>query len=135
MLFCPQIGDFFPGFFEKPLTFGFRFILCPAQERSTLLVELLVLLLELFFLFLRFCLFRIGICKFSCDPLLTRIDGVENRFVKEALQQPHQYEEVKHLGNDSEPIDQHRRCSSAAQTVAVFQNGLAKIKIIETTKQ
>ena len=67
-----------PRFVEEPLTFGFRLVRRLAQECGALLVELLVLVLELVALLLGFGLFRVGIREFRGDPLLPRVDGVEN---------------------------------------------------------
>ena len=47
----------FPCFFEEPLTFGLRLVRRLAQERSALLIDLLVLVLELVALLLGFGLF------------------------------------------------------------------------------
>jgi len=38
---------------------------------------------------LRFGPFRVGVREFGGDPLLPRVDGVEDGLVKKALQQPH----------------------------------------------
>ena len=92
---------------EESLAFGFRFVRRLAQECGALLVELLVLVLELVALLLRFGLFRVSVREFRGDPLLPRVNGVEDRLVKKALQQPHQDEEVERLRTDSEPVDQH----------------------------
>ena len=96
-----------PRFVEEPLTFGFRLVRRLAQEGGALLVELLVLVLELVALLLRFGLFRVGVREFRGDPLLPRVDGVEDRLVEKALQQPHQDDEVERLRTDGEPIDEH----------------------------
>ena len=58
------------------------------------------------------------------------------RLVQKALQQPHQDQEVERLRADGEPVDEHllAHCAAAA-AMTWFQNGLAKIRIIETTKQ
>ena len=87
------------------MTFGLRLVRCPAQERGVLLVELLVLVLELVALLSGFGLLRVGVREFPGDALLPLIDGAENRFIKEALHQPHQDEKIKRLRNDGEPID------------------------------
>ena len=92
---------------EETLAFGFRFVRRLAQECGALLVELFVLVLELVALLLRFGLFRVGVREFRGDPLLPRVDGVEDRLVKKALQQPHQDDEVERLRTDGEPIDEH----------------------------
>ena len=94
-------------FVEEPLTFGFRLVRRFAQKRSALPVELLVLELELVARLYGFGRFRVGTREFRGDPLLPRVDGVENAPVQEALQQPHQNEEVDDLRNDGKPVDQH----------------------------
>ena len=76
-------------FVKEPLTFGFRLVRRLAQECGALLVELLILVLELVALLLRFGPFRVGVREFGGDPLLPRVDGVEDGLVKKALQQPH----------------------------------------------
>ena len=100
-----------PRFIEEPLTFGFRLLRRLAQERGALLVEHLVLVLKLIALLLGFGLFRVGVREFRGDPLLTRVDGVEDGLVKKALQQPHQDDEVERLRTDGEPIDEHELLS------------------------
>ena len=102
-----------PRIVEEPLTFGFRFVRRLAQECGALLVELLVLVLELVALLLRFGLFRVSVREFRGDPLLPRVDGVEDRLVKKALQQPHQDDEVERLRTDGEPIDEHELLPAA----------------------
>ena len=52
-------------------------------------------------------LLRIGVRKFSRDPLLACVDGIEDGLVQEMLQQPHEDEEVDNLSSDSEPVDEH----------------------------
>ena len=94
-----------PRFVEEPLTFGLRLVCRFAQESGALLVELLVLVLELVALLSGFGLFRVGIREFCGNPLLPRVDGVEDGLVKKALHQPHQDEKVEHLCSDREPID------------------------------
>lgn len=96
-----------PRFVEEALTFGLCLVSRLAQEYGALLVELLVLVLEFVAFLLRFGPFPVGVREFRGDPLLPRVDGVEDRLVKKALHQPHQDEEVDHLGNDSEPVDEH----------------------------
>src|ERR1035437_9298912 len=70
-----------PRFAEEPLTFGFRLLRSLAQKRGALLVELLVLVLELVALLFGFGLFRVGVRKLRGDPLLPRVDGIEDRLV------------------------------------------------------
>ena len=94
-------------FVEEPLTFGLRLVRRLAQECGALPVELLVLALELVVLLFGFHLFRGGVGELSGDPLLPLVDGMEDRFVQEALQQPHQNEEVDDLRNDGKPVNQH----------------------------
>ena len=89
-----------PCFVQEPLTFGFRLLRRLRQKRGALLVELLVLVLELVALLLGFGLLRVGIREFPGNPLLPRINGVEDGLVKKALQQPHQDEEVERLRAD-----------------------------------
>ena len=52
-------------------------------------------------------LLRVGVGEFRGDPLLPRVDGVEDGLVEKALHQPHQDEEVERLRTDGEPVDQH----------------------------
>ena len=92
-------------FVEQPLTFGVGLVRGLFQERRTLLVEGLVLVLKVVALLLRFRLLRLGLRELGGDPFLAFVDGVEDGFVKESLQQPHQDEEVDCLGDDGEPID------------------------------
>jgi hypothetical protein len=100
-----------PRFVKEALPFGFRLVHRLAQECGALLVELLVLVLELVARLLGLGIFRVRVCEFRGDPLLPRVDGVENRPVQEALQQPHQNEEVDELRNDGKPVDQHESLS------------------------
>jgi hypothetical protein len=60
---------------------------------------------ELVTLLLGFGLFLVGVRQFCGDPLLSLIDCVEDRFVKEVLHQPHEDEKVERLCSDCEPID------------------------------
>ena len=99
---------YFTRFVVEPLTFGLRLVRRFTQKRGALLVELLVFVLKLVALLLGFGLFLVGVREFCGDSLLALIYGVEDRFVKEALHQPHQDEKVEHLCNDGEPIDYHR---------------------------
>ena len=92
-------------FVEQPLTFGFGLVRGFFQERRTLLVEGLVLVLKVVAVLLRFSLLRLGLRELGGDPFLPFVDGVEDGFVKESLQQPHQDEEVDCLGDDGEPVD------------------------------
>ena len=120
---------------EESFAFGFCLVSDFAKERGALAVEVLVLALEFVALFLRFGFFCIGVGEFRGDPFFPRIDGVENGLIKKALHQPHQDEEVERLRPDGKPVDQHRSYFPAAWAMTWFQKGLAKIRIIETTKQ
>ena len=73
-----------PRFAEESLAFGFRLLRSLAQERGALLVELFVFVLELVALLFGFGFFRVGVRKFRGDPLLPRIDGIENWLVEKA---------------------------------------------------
>ena len=64
--------------------------------------------------------------------LLTLIHGVQNALVQKALQQPDQNQEVDDLRGDGKPVNQHVYFTVATTW---FQNGLAKIRISDTTKQ
>jgi len=93
-----------PRFVEESLTFGFCFLRCFREKCGALLVKLLVFLLKLFVFLLGFLLFRIRIREFFGDQFLPRVNGVEDGFVKKALQQPHEDEEVQRLRRDSKPV-------------------------------
>ena len=67
------------------------------------------------------------------DALFTGIDGFEYGAIEEAFHQPHEDDEVDDLGDDGEPADRHGYFAPCSSTW--FQKGLAKIRIIETTKQ
>ncbi len=86
-------------FVQQPLTFGFGLVRGFFQERRTLLVEDLVLVLKVVALLLRFSLLRLGLRELGGDPFLPFVDGVEDGLVEESLQQPHQDEEVDCLGD------------------------------------
>ena len=73
-----------PRLVEQPLAFGFGLVRRLAQQRGALLLEFLVLVLELVALLLRFSLLRVGVGEFRGDPLLARVDGVEDRAGKES---------------------------------------------------
>ena len=73
---------------KKSSAFGFRFVCRLAQECSAPLVELFVLMLELIALLLRFGLFCVSVCQFRSDPLLPRVNGVEDRLVKIGVSNP-----------------------------------------------
>ena len=90
---------------EQPLTFGIGIVRGFFQERRTLFVEGFVLVLKVVAFLLRFGYFCLGLRKLGGDALLALVDGLEDRFVKESLQQPHQDEEVDCLGEDGEPVD------------------------------
>ena len=92
---------------KEPLTLSIRLVRCLFQESSTLLVESLIFLLEIVAFFFGFGLHGVSFCMLLGNPLLPRINGVENGFIKKALHQPYQDEEVKRLRPDSEPINQH----------------------------
>ena len=112
---------------------GSRFL----QQRGTLLLEVIVLLLEFFAFVLGLGLLAAGRGQLGGNAFLPRIDGIQDRLVEEALHQPHQDDEVQRLRRDGEPVDQHGYfpATLAACAIAAFQNGLAKIRIIDTTKQ
>ena len=74
-----------PRLIEKTPPFGFRLFRRLAQECATLAVELLVLFLELFALLFGLGSFCVGIRDFLGDPLLPRVDGVEDGLVEKAL--------------------------------------------------
>ena len=88
-----------PRFVEQPLTFGVGLVRGLCQERCTLLIEGLVLVLKVVALLLRFRLLRLGLRELGGDPFLSFVDGVEDGLVEESLQQPHQDEEVDRLGD------------------------------------
>ena len=73
-----------PRLVEEPLALGLRLVRRLAQERGALLVELLVLVLELVALLLGLGLLRVGVGELRGDPLLPRVDGVEDRACRES---------------------------------------------------
>jgi len=77
-----------------------RRVLEEAQDEAVPLLERVALLL-------RFGLLGRSVRQFCGDQLFPRIDGIENRLVEKALQQPHQDEEVERLRTDGEPVDEH----------------------------
>ncbi len=107
------------------------------HQDGPLPIEYLVLLLERVAICLRRSLLLFGIGELRGDALLARVDGVEHRLVEEALHQPDEDDEVQRLRADGEPVDQHGLLSGSLGRLAsaAFQNGLAKIRIIDTTKQ
>jgi hypothetical protein len=94
-------------FVHEPLTLGLRLICRRTQERGALLLEGRVLVLELIAHLSGFGLFLVGIRELSGDALFPRVDGIEDRPIEKALQQPHQDEEVEQLRANGEPVDEY----------------------------
>ncbi len=71
-----------------------------------------------------------GPAQLRLDPLPALVHGIQHPPVKQALEQPHENREIDQLCADGEPVDEHASWSAGNQT-----KGLAKMRIIETTKQ
>jgi len=121
-------------FFEQALAFGSRLVRRLGEKCSALAVELSVLVLELGVSLFCFGHFRAGVGKLFGDPLFPRVDGMENRLVEKALQQPHQDDEVERLRADGKPIDEHRLLARGLSDDMIPER-IGEMRIIETTKQ
>ncbi len=133
---CQRVGSVAGGV-HQPLAFSGGLVGGLLQQRRMLLLEVIVLLLEFVTLMPGLGLLAAGRGKFARDAIFSCIDGVQDRLVKKALHQPRQDDEVQRLRRDGEPVDHHGYfpATLAACAIAAFQKGLAKIRIIDTTKQ
>jgi len=89
------------------------------------------ILLVSFWAPLRVPIFFFSFRKPRRDALLARVHRMHQTPEQKMFQQADQDHEIHDLRRDSEPIDEH----GYFETATWFQNGFAKIRMIEMTKQ
>ncbi len=119
---------------DELVPFGLGRVGGVGEEGDPLMIDLLVLVLEVGLFLEGFRLFIFRILKLGGDALFPCINGVEDGLVEEVLEQPDQDKKIDDLRGHREPVDEHGYFPTA-WVMTWFQNGLAKIRIIEMTKQ